>query len=77
MKIWKLDAVGEKYDYLIPANGYDIEEIYTYDGRSHKDEWNGRKVILDVVRKKLILEISRNALEFQCLAKTQLKSSMI
>ena len=52
MKIWKLDAVGEKYDYLIPANGYDIEEIYTYDGRSHKDEWNGRKVIPDVVRKK-------------------------
>ena len=51
MKIWKLDAVGEKYDYLTPANGYDIEEIYTYDGRSHKDEWNVRKVIPDVVRK--------------------------
>ena len=73
MKIWKLDAVGEKYDYLTPANGYDIEEIYTYDGRSHKDEWNGRKVIPNIVRKKPnlgdytkclgIITFSQNAIE--------------
>ena len=52
VKVWKLDAIEEKYDCLIPVNDISIEELKTYDGRSHEGEWIGRKVVPNVDENK-------------------------
>lgn len=44
MKIWKLRAIDEKYDDLRPVNGYSADELQSFDGRSHKEEWIPKKV---------------------------------
>ncbi len=39
MKIWKLDFEVDKYDNLEPINEITIDEIQTFDGRSHVKDW--------------------------------------
>ena len=52
MKIWKFGAVAERYDSLTPADGYTYEEMMSFDGRSHKNDWTCRKVVPNINPKK-------------------------
>ena len=51
-KIWEIDAVAERYDSLRPENGYTYEEMMSFDGRSHKNDWTPRKVVPNINPKK-------------------------
>lgn len=51
-KIWEISAVAERYDSLRPENGYTYEEMMSFDGRSHKDDWTPRKVVPNINPKK-------------------------
>ena len=51
-KIWKISAVAERYDSLRPENGYTYEEMMSFDGRTHKDNWTPRKVVPNINPKK-------------------------
>ena len=51
-KIWGIDAVAERYDSLRPENGYTYEEMMSFDGRSHKNDWTCRKVEPNINPKK-------------------------
>ena len=51
-KIWEIDAVAERYDSLRPENGYTYEEMMSFDGRSHKNDWTCRKVVPNINPKK-------------------------
>ena len=51
-KIWKISAVAERYDSLRPENGYTYEEMMSFDGRSHKNDWTCRKVEPNINPKK-------------------------
>ena len=52
MKIWEFGAVAERYDSLTPADGYTYEEMMSFDGRSHKNDWTCRKVVPNINPKK-------------------------
>ena len=52
MRIWKIDAVAERYDSLRPKNGYTYGEMMSFDGRSHKNDWTCRKVVPNINPKK-------------------------
>lgn len=39
MKIWLLNFELDKYDNLEPINEITIDEIQTFDGRSHVKDW--------------------------------------
>ena len=53
MKIWKFGAVAERYDSLTPADDYTYEEMMSFDGRSHKNDWIRRKVVPNINPKKI------------------------
>lgn len=44
MKIWQLVLDVENYDNLLPAEGCSVEELQSYDGRAHIEEWEPIKV---------------------------------
>ena len=52
MKIWEFGAVAERYDSLIPVDGYTYEELISFDGRSHKNDWACKKVVPNINPKK-------------------------
>ena len=52
MKLWEFGAVAERYDSLTPADGYTYEEMMSFDGRSHKNDWTCRKVVPNINPKK-------------------------
>ena len=35
MKIWQLNFELDDYDNLVPINEFTVEEIQSFDGRSH------------------------------------------
>ena len=39
MKIWQLNFELDKYDNLIPIKDFTVEEIQSFDGRSHLSQW--------------------------------------
>lgn len=39
MKIWQLNFDLDKYDNLIPIREFTVEEIQSFDGRSHLKQW--------------------------------------
>ena len=39
MKIWKLDFELEEYENLIPKKSFTFEEIISFDGRKHLENW--------------------------------------
>lgn len=44
MKIWQLVFDVDNYDNLLPAEGCSVEELQSYDGRAHIEEWEPIKV---------------------------------
>lgn len=44
MKIWHLNFELDQFDNLIPERGFTVDEIKTFDGKSHLDKWNPIKV---------------------------------
>lgn len=52
MKIWKIGAIAEGYDEFTMEDGYTYEEMMSFDGRSHKEDWTCRKVVPNVNPKK-------------------------
>ncbi len=52
MKIWEIGAIEERYDGLKPKDDYTYEEMMSFDGRSHKEDWICRKVVPNVNPKK-------------------------
>ena len=44
MKIWQLVFDVDNYDNLLPAEGCSVEELQSYDGRAHIEEWKPIKV---------------------------------
>lgn len=55
MKIWKLNFALDDYDNLVPENEFTVEEIQTFDGRSHLSTWEPIKVNRMEPEKKLEL----------------------
>ena len=39
MKIWQLNFELDEYDNLIPIKGFTVEEMQSFDGRSHLSQW--------------------------------------
>ena len=39
MKIWQLNFELDEYDNLMPIKAFTIEEIQSFDGRSHLNQW--------------------------------------
>ena len=39
MKIWQLNFELDDYDNLVPINEFTVEEIQSFDGRSHLRQW--------------------------------------
>jgi hypothetical protein len=39
MKIWKLDFEVDEYESFIPEKAFTFEEIKSFDGRSHLENW--------------------------------------
>lgn len=39
MKIWQLNFELDEYDNLIPMREFSVEEIQSFDGRSHLKQW--------------------------------------
>lgn len=39
MKIWQLNFELDEYDNLIPIREFTVEEIQSFDGRSHLSQW--------------------------------------
>ncbi len=44
MKIWQLNFELDEYDNLIPVKEFTVEEIQSFDGRSHLKEWKPIRV---------------------------------
>lgn len=44
MKIWKLKFELDEYESLVPANDFSVEEIQSFDGRKHLENWKPLKV---------------------------------
>ena len=44
MKIWQLRVEVDKYDNLIPVIPFSVEEIKSFDGRKHMENWKPIKV---------------------------------
>ncbi|MDD6400558.1 MAG: hypothetical protein PUG10_02970 [Lachnospiraceae bacterium] len=44
MKIWQLNFELDTYDNLIPIRDFTVEEIQSFDGRSHLSNWKPIKV---------------------------------
>ena len=44
MKIWKLDFKVDEYENLIPTKNFTVEEIQSFDGRRHLEQWEPLKV---------------------------------
>lgn len=44
MKIWQLNFELDEYDNLIPIKEFTVEEIQSFDGRSHLKNWKPIKV---------------------------------
>ena len=72
MKIWKLNFEMDEFDNLIPVKEFTVDEIQSFDGRSHLDDWNSVEVKRMEPEKKLDLSdapgftfpvFSRKALE--------------
>ena len=39
MKIWQLSFELDDYDNLVPIKEFTVEEIQSFDGRSHLRQW--------------------------------------
>ena len=72
MKIWKLNFEMDGFDNLIPVKEFTVDEIQSFDGRSHLNDWNSVEVKRMEPEKKLNLSdapgftfpvFSRKALE--------------
>lgn len=72
MKVWQLTFEVDKYDNLIPMREFTVEEIQSFDGRSHLKQWKPLPVKRMEPEKKLDLSdapgftipvFSRHALE--------------
>ena len=72
MKIWQLNFELDEYDNLIPIRDFTVEEIQSFDGRSHLSQWKPIQVKRMEPEKGLELSdapgftfpvFSRNALE--------------
>lgn len=44
MKIWQLNFELDKFDNLIPMRKFTVEEIQSFDGRSHLSQWKPLQV---------------------------------
>lgn len=44
MKLWKLNFELDKYDNFIPVKKFTVEEIQSFDGRSHLNQWTPVRV---------------------------------
>lgn len=44
MKIWQLNFELDEYENLIPTKEFTVEQIKSFDGRSHLSQWNPIKV---------------------------------
>jgi len=55
MKIWQLNFELDKYDNLMPEKEFTVQEIQSFDGRKHLDNWNPIKVKRMEPEKKLEL----------------------
>ena len=44
MKIWHLNFELDQFDNLIPEREFTVDEIKSFDGRSHLNKWNPIKV---------------------------------
>ena len=55
MKIWKLNFEMDEFDNLIPVKEFTVDEIQSFDGRSHLDDWNSVEVKRMEPEKKLDL----------------------
>lgn len=40
MKIWQLNFEVDLYDNLVPVPKLSVEELQTFDGRSHLSHWS-------------------------------------
>lgn len=59
MKVWKMWRVNQKYDDLVPVDEYTVEEMQSYDGRSHKDSWIPKEVKrMQPANKRLLGDLS-------------------
>jgi len=44
MKVWQMMRINQKYDDVVRTEGYTVDEMFIYDGRSHKEGWIPKKV---------------------------------
>ena len=44
MKIWQLRFELDKYDNLMPLKEFTVEELQSFDGRSHLKNWSALAV---------------------------------
>lgn len=59
MKVWKMWRINHKYDDLVRTEGYTVDEMYLYDGRSHKEGWIPKKVKrMQPANKRLLGDLS-------------------
>ena len=56
MKIWQLNFELDDYDNLVPINEFTVEEIQSFDGRSHLRQW--KPVQVKIMEPEKGLELS-------------------
>lgn len=55
MRIWQLNFELDEYDNLVPLQNFTVEEIQSFDGRKHSDNWIPIQVVRMEPEKKLEL----------------------
>lgn len=55
MRIWQLNFELDEYDNLVPLQKFTVEEIQSFDGRRHSDNWKPIQVMRMEPEKKLEL----------------------